>query len=62
MMKLIPNKFLGISLLAIIGAVFLFWPFLDTQKEKNVLKRPLLRGAFVVFLFLWFILLYWGRA
>jgi ubiquinol-cytochrome c reductase cytochrome b subunit len=62
LMKLIPNKFLGISLLAIIGLVFLFWPFLDTQKEKNVLKRPLLRGIFVACLFLWFILLYWGRA
>ncbi len=62
LMKLIPNKFLGISLLAIIGLVFLFWPFLDTQKEKNVLKRPLLRGIFVGFLLLWFILLYWGRA
>jgi ubiquinol-cytochrome c reductase cytochrome b subunit len=62
LMKLIPNKFLGISLLALAGVVFLFWPFLDTQKEKNVLKRPVLRGIFVVGLFLWFILLYWGRA
>jgi ubiquinol-cytochrome c reductase cytochrome b subunit len=62
LMKIIPNKFLGISLLVIICLTFLFWPFLDTQKEKNVLKRPVLRGIFVVFLILWAILFYWGRA
>jgi ubiquinol-cytochrome c reductase cytochrome b subunit len=61
-LKIVPNKFLGISLQVVIAAIFLFWPFLDTQEEKNVLKRPLLRGLFVCFLLAWFILLYWGRA
>ena len=62
LLKIIPNKFLGILLQIVIASVFLFWPFLDTQKEKNVLKRPLLRGLFVSFIVIWFILLFWGRS
>jgi quinol-cytochrome oxidoreductase complex cytochrome b subunit len=60
-MKLIPNKFLGITLMAILAAIFLFWPFLDTYQEKNVLKRPVLRGVFMFLLITWVFFLYWGR-
>lgn len=61
MLKLIPNKFLGISLQMIIVFVFLLWPFLDTYEEKNILKRPILRGVFVFFIVMWIILMLWGR-
>lgn len=61
LLKLIPNKFLGISLELLLVAVFLFWPFLDTQREKNLFKRPVLRGVFVVLFCLWIVLLFWGK-
>ncbi len=61
LMKLIPNKFFGITLMAILAAIFLFWPFLDTYQEKNVLKRPVLRGVFMFLLITWVVFLYWGR-
>jgi len=61
MLKLIPNKFLGISLLIILAGVFIFWPFLDKQKEKNILKRPVLRGVFILLIIAWIILMWWGR-
>jgi ubiquinol-cytochrome c reductase cytochrome b subunit len=60
-LKMIPNKFFGIMLQLILVFVFLLWPFLDIQKEKNVLKRPVLRGAFLFLLIMWVVLLYWGR-
>jgi ubiquinol-cytochrome c reductase cytochrome b subunit len=62
LMKLIPNKFFGITLQMILVVVFLIWPFLDMQKEKNVMKRPILRGVFVFLLASWVILLFWGRS
>lgn len=61
LLKLIPNKFFGITLQFILVIVFLLWPFLDTQKEKNVLKRPVLRGVFIFLLATWVVLLFWGR-
>lgn len=61
MLKLIPNKFLGISIQMILVAIFLLWPFLDTVKEKNILKRPVLRGVFLFLIALWVVLLFWGR-
>jgi len=60
MLKLIPNKFLGISVQMILVALFLFWPFFDTVKEKNILKRPVLRGVFLFLMVLWVVLLFWG--
>jgi ubiquinol-cytochrome c reductase cytochrome b subunit len=62
MLKLIPNKFLGISVQLILVLVFLVWPFLDTYAEKNVWKRPVLRGMFFFLLASWVILMFWGRA
>ena len=61
MLKLIPNKFLGISIQLILVVIFLLWPFLDTGKEKNILKRPVLRGVFLFFVALWVVLMFWGR-
>jgi ubiquinol-cytochrome c reductase cytochrome b subunit len=61
MLKIIPNKFLGISIQIVLAGIFLFWPFFDTYEEKNVFKRPVLRGVFFFFLFLWMVLMLWGR-
>ena len=61
MLKLIPNKFFGISLQVIFMAVFLLWPFIDTWEKKNILKRPLLMSIILGVLTLWVILTAWGR-
>ncbi|MBF0557559.1 MAG: cytochrome bc complex cytochrome b subunit [Nitrospirae bacterium] len=61
MLKLIPNKFFGISIQLILIGIFLLWPFLDSQKEKNILKRPVLRGVFFFLLATWIALTFWGR-
>lgn len=62
MLKLIPNKFFGISIqIALIGT-FLLWPFFDTETERDILKRPLLLAAFIVSLILWVVLTMWGRS
>lgn len=60
MLKLIPNKFLGISIQIILVSIFIVWPFLDTHKEKNILKRPVLRGVFIALMCLWVLLMFWG--
>ncbi len=60
--KIIPNKFLGVIIQAAILALFLFWPFFDTEKEKNIMKRPFLRGIFLVAFALWVVLMFWGRS
>lgn len=60
MLKLIPNKFLGIILQIVIVSIFIAWPFIDAYEEKNILKRPILRGVFVVGLVMWVILTYLG--
>lgn len=61
MFKIIPNKFLGVSLQFLAAIVFLLWPFLETKKEKNIFKRPLLLLFFVSMIALWLILSFWGR-
>jgi ubiquinol-cytochrome c reductase cytochrome b subunit len=60
-LKVIPNKFFGITLQAVLILVFLAWPFLDRHKEKNILKRPVVRGFFLFLLALWVIFMFWGR-
>lgn len=62
MLKIIPNKFLGIIIQLALFLVFLLWPFFDTEKEKNIMKRPLLRGLFLFSFILWLILMFWGRS
>jgi ubiquinol-cytochrome c reductase cytochrome b subunit len=61
MLKIIPNKFLGISIQMILVGIFLLWPFLDTAEEKNISKRPILRGVFIFLSVFWVILMFWGR-
>jgi ubiquinol-cytochrome c reductase cytochrome b subunit len=61
MLKLVPNKFVGISLQGIMVALFFLWPFLDVRKEDNLLKRRVLFGAFVAALLGWVILTIWGK-
>jgi ubiquinol-cytochrome c reductase cytochrome b subunit len=61
MLKVIPNKFLGISIQVIFVLVFLFWPFLDTKEKKNILKRPLLMSAVLCCMALWLLFTYWGK-
>ncbi len=61
MLKIIPNKFLGVIIQLVLFILFLLWPFFDTEKEKNILKRPVLRGLFLVAFVLWVVLMFWGR-
>jgi ubiquinol-cytochrome c reductase cytochrome b subunit len=61
MLKIIPNKFLGISLQIIAIVVFMFWPWFDTSEERNIAKRPLVLAVFVLLTVLWVVLTVWGR-
>jgi ubiquinol-cytochrome c reductase cytochrome b subunit len=61
MLKLIPNKFVGISLQLIIVGLFLVWPLLDIAKEDNILKRPALLAMFGAAISLWIGLTIWGK-
>jgi ubiquinol-cytochrome c reductase cytochrome b subunit len=61
LLKMIPNKFVGISILLILSVLFLFWPFIDRKEERNIQKRPILRGAIIISIILWFVFTIWGR-
>jgi len=61
MLRLIPNKLLGVVMQIIIVALFILWPFFDTKKERNILKRRLLLGVFFISIAMWVILAVWGR-
>jgi ubiquinol-cytochrome c reductase cytochrome b subunit len=60
MLKLVPNKFMGIALQVILVIIFLIWPFLDTSKEANILKRPRLLALFFITVGAWIVLTIWG--
>ncbi len=60
MLKLIPNRFLGIALQLILVAVFILWPLIDESKEHNILKRPRLIALFLVTIVGWIGLTIWG--
>jgi ubiquinol-cytochrome c reductase cytochrome b subunit len=60
MLKLVPNKFLGIALQLSLVVVFVLWPFIDTSRETNILKRPLLLALFLVTVTAWIGLSFWG--
>jgi ubiquinol-cytochrome c reductase cytochrome b subunit len=60
MLKLVPNKFLGIALqLALVG-VFVLWPFIDRSRQANILKRPLMLALFLATVAAWIGLSLWG--
>ncbi|MGD2081037.1 MAG: cytochrome bc complex cytochrome b subunit [Nitrospirota bacterium] len=61
MLRLIPNKFLGITLQLMFVGVVLLWPFVDRREERNILRRPLLLGALVLAVAAWAVLTAWGR-
>lgn len=61
LLKLIPNKFLGISIQILFVLVVLFWPFIDAKEKKNLLKRPVLLGTIAAATAAWVVLTYWGR-
>ncbi|MCL4501729.1 MAG: cytochrome bc complex cytochrome b subunit [Deltaproteobacteria bacterium] len=60
MLKLIPNRFLGIALQLVLLLVFIFWPFIDQAKKHNILKRPKLLAIFFVTIIVWIGLTIWG--
>ena len=61
MLKLVPNKFVGVVLQIIMVALFLLWPFLDVKKEDNIVKRRGLLAFFIAAIIVWVILSIWGK-
>jgi ubiquinol-cytochrome c reductase cytochrome b subunit len=61
MLKMVPNKFVGVSLQIIMVGLFLVWPFLDVKKEDNILKRRGLFALFIAAIIVWVILSIWGK-
>lgn len=59
--RIMPNKFLAISIEIILFLIFLFLPFIDRAREKNILKRPVLLLIFIAMVIIWFIFTLWGR-
>lgn len=60
MLKLIPNRFLGIALQLVLVVVFIFWPFMDKSQKTNILKRPLMLATFLVTIMVYIGLTIWG--
>jgi ubiquinol-cytochrome c reductase cytochrome b subunit len=60
MLKLIPNRFLGIALQLALVVVFILWPFIDRSQKHNILKRPPLLALFLVTLVIWVGITLWG--
>jgi ubiquinol-cytochrome c reductase cytochrome b subunit len=61
MLKIVPNKLLGISMQIALVTLFILWPFFDTKEQENILKRPLLRILFVISILAWITLTIWGQ-
>ncbi len=61
MLKLITNKFLGICIQIMLLGLILFWPFLDRNPERNILKRPMLLLASLALLGIWLVFTFWGK-
>ncbi|UCG78738.1 MAG: cytochrome bc complex cytochrome b subunit [Nitrospirota bacterium] len=53
LIRIIPNKFIGISMLLLISAVFLLWPFIDMKEERDLGKRPYLRASIIAGVVIW---------
>ncbi len=60
MLKLIPNRFLGIALQLALVVVFILWPFIDRSQQHNILKRPPLLALFLVTIVIWVGITVWG--
>ncbi len=61
MLKLIPNRFLGIALQLIIVVIFILWPFVDQSETHDIRKRPWLLTIFIITLVALFGLSLWGH-
>ncbi len=61
MLKLVPNKLVGISLQIAMVTLFLLWPFIDRKEEDNILKRRGMLALFIAALVGWIVLTIWGR-
>lgn len=61
MLKLVPNKFVGVSLQIVAVALFLLWPFIDLKKEENILRRRGLLAFFIAAIIGWVVLTIWGK-
>jgi ubiquinol-cytochrome c reductase cytochrome b subunit len=61
MLKMVPNKFIGVSLQLVMTLAFLFWPLLDTKKEDNILKRRALFSFLIAAFLGWVVLTIWGK-
>jgi ubiquinol-cytochrome c reductase cytochrome b subunit len=61
MLKLVPNKFVGVLLQILMSVAFLLWPFLDRTEEDNILKRRGLFAFFLAAIFGWIVLTIWGK-
>ncbi len=61
MLKLIPNKFIGVSLQVIMVGLFTLWPFLDVKEEDNMLKRRALFACLIAAAVGWVVLTIWGK-
>lgn len=61
LLRIIPDKVLGILLQVAIFLVFIFWPFLDTKRQRNLFRRPVLLGVCLLGAILWAILTIWGK-
>jgi ubiquinol-cytochrome c reductase cytochrome b subunit len=61
MLKVVPNKLLGISLQMALVTLFILWPFFDTKEEENILKRPFLLTLFLLSIIIWTALTVWGK-
>ncbi len=60
MLKLIPNRFLGIAVQLVLMVVFIFWPFMDKSQKENILKRPVLLAVFLITITVYIVLTIWG--
>ncbi len=60
LLRLVPNKFLGILLQLILIIVFILWPFFDRADKNNILKRPFLLALFLGSLTVWIGFTIWG--
>jgi ubiquinol-cytochrome c reductase cytochrome b subunit len=61
MLKLVPNKFVGVSLQIVVVGLFLLWPFFDVKKEDNILKRRALFAFFIAAIVGWAVFTIWGK-
>lgn len=61
MLRMIPEKFLGVLLQVVLLTVFLIWPFLDTGRQRNIMKRPVMLTVALIALAALIIISIWGK-